>query len=336
MSSVWSAIDDSKKYSADNDDILRAEELYNTAKEDFGKKDYTKAEIQLNQAEELAKKSKEEHYEKYLSTEIDKLRKKVIELKIMGIDVGEIEKSISKVEAAFDKKDYRNIGNLMKTTRGLISSVERVKYMQKASDEISFSKALIKYIKHNIKGLGSKIKSAEDLIRLSEKAFNQSNYFEAEKLAVDSKESVEHIEHPKLQQFLFVFKQLRAEEMIDETKKLFGNIRKIGINISSAEELYKKGEAALRDDATYEEGREFLTQAKISAKDVERDFHKKNASSAISAAQSLIIEVKKTGVDITEPKKFLDQGKSAYEDGEYKKSILFAGKAKMAAKKFQK
>jgi hypothetical protein len=124
--------------------------------------------------------------------------------------------------------------------------------------------------------------------------------------------------------------------MIDETRRLIKSVSKIGVDISRAEKKLKKGIKALRDDSTYEEGRDYLTQAKISVKDIERDFHKKNASSAISAAQSLIIEIKKAGADIRLPKKFLDQGKSAYDDGEYKRSILFAGKAKMAAKKFKK
>jgi hypothetical protein len=337
INSVWAQIEEAKKYSADNDEIKRSEELFNSAKNAFSNKEYDNVEEYLKESEKLAIKSKEEHYGKYLETEIEKIKTKVMELKDIGIDVEEIDKSVLKIEAAFDKKDFVNIGNLMKSTRGLISSVERVKYLEKASDAISFSKSLIKYVKHNIKGLGTKIDSAENFLRQAEDAFKRSNYFEAEKLAINSKESVEHIKHPKLEQFTFVFKQLRAEEIIDEARNLFKNIKKIGVDISAAEEHFKKGEELLHDgdDATYDEGRGYLTLAKISAKDVEREFHKKNASSAISAAHSLIIDIKKSGADIVEPKKLLDQGKAAFEDGEYKKSILFAGKAKLAAKKFQ-
>ena len=78
-----------------------------------------------------------------------------------------------------------------------------------------------------------------------------------------------------------------------------------------------------------------MTESKILAREEENKYQEKNAGAAISAAESLIITLKQKGINIETPNSFLDQAKTAFEIKEFKKSILFASKAKMTAKKLQ-
>ena len=150
---------------------------------------------------------------------------------------------------------------------------------------------------------------------------------------MDTRRAVENIKHSNLEQFLFVFKQLQSEEILTQTRNVIGNIKKLGLTLPESEELIKKAEEAFKDEATYSEAQKYLTEAKIKAHEIENDFQEKNASSAISTAESLILNLKQSGMDVETADKFLSQAKSALEIREFKKSILFAGKAKFTAKK---
>jgi hypothetical protein len=105
------------------------------------------------------------------------------------------------------------------------------------------------------------------------------------------------------------------------------------MDLADSDELIKQAEAAFKNDETYNKAQELLTEAKIKAHEKENKFQEKNASSAISAAESLIITLKQNGVDVDSANKSLNQAKTALEIREFKKSILFAGKAKFTAKK---
>jgi hypothetical protein len=194
---------------------------------------------------------------------------------------------------------------------------------------------MINYIKNNIKDIGTRIKKPEKAIKTAQEEFDNKEYNRAEQLALESKGMVENIKHSKLEQFLFVFKQLQSEEMVTKTKSIISNIKKLGVNLSESENLIKQAEEAFQDEEKYTQGQEFLTEAKILAREQENKYQEKNAGAAISAAESLIITLKQKKVNIETPSKFLNQAKTAFEIKEFKKSILFASKAKMTAKKLQ-
>ena len=194
---------------------------------------------------------------------------------------------------------------------------------------------MVKYIKDNINGISSRLKEPEKFIKNAEAQFKNKKYLQAEQFALETQRAIENIKHSKLDQFLFVFRQLQAEEMLVKAKDTIVNIKKFGIDVQDMEELINKAEAAFKDDATYNDAKGFLTEVKILANEKENKFHEKNAANAISAAESLILTLKEQGFNVETANKFLDQAKTALEIREFKKSILFAGKAKFTAKKLQ-
>ena len=86
---------------------------------------------------------------------------------------------------------------------------------------------MLDYIKNNIKDIGTKVREPDKILKKAKKEFENKSYLKAEQLASKAQKTIEGLQHSKLDQFLFVFRQLRAEEMITETKKLIVSIKEI-------------------------------------------------------------------------------------------------------------
>ncbi len=316
-------------------DISSAQEIFKEAEEALTAQDFTTAEEKAKEAEKVALWAEKNYYENYVSNEIKTLKENIENLKNQGYNTEVAEELLGKINTMYLGKNFQNIGENIKELHQLLNKIEEERFIQRAKDAISYSKAMIDYIKDNIKDIGPRIKNPEKVIKTAQEEFDNKEYHRAEQLALESQNMVENIKHSKLEQFLFVFRQLQAEEMVTQTKNVISNIRKLGVDLSEAENLIRQAEEAFQDEEKYTEGKEFLTLAKISARGQENKYQEKNAAAAISAAESLIITLKKKKINIETPNKFLNQAKTAFEIKEFKKSILFASKAKMTAKKLQ-
>jgi hypothetical protein len=314
-------------------EVTGAQKLFNEAQLANTNLDYDTTEEKAKKAEKLASEAQEKHYDKYISNEIKTLKENIDKLKSQGYDILHAEESLSDINSLYLEKNFKEIGDKIKNIRELLVKLEEDRYIERANDAIAYSKALVKYIKNNIKDIGGRLKQPEDIVKTAEDEFKNKEYLRAEQTALESQRAVENIKHSNLDQFLFVFRQLQAEEMLNQTKTVISNIKKLGMDLADSDELIKQAEAAFKNDETYNKAQELLTEAKIKAHEKENKFQEKNASSAISAAESLIITLKQNGVDVDSANKFLNQAKTALEIREFKKSILFAGKAKFTAKK---
>jgi hypothetical protein len=324
------AIMEAQKYGAE---VTDAQKLYNEAHKAFIKKKYDLAEEQAKKAQKIAHTAKQQYYDNYISNQIKTIKDNIGNLKNQGYDVTTPEDMLSKVNAMYLDKDFSGIGEGIKDIRNLLVKLEEKKYVERAKDAINYSKAMINYIKNNILDIGKFIKQPEKILKNAILSFKKKDYIRAERYAIETQRAVENIKHSKLEQFLFVFKQLQAEELLSVAKNLVSSIKKLGVDMTDVEELIKQAEEAFKSDETYDQAKEFLTDAKIQAHEKENQFQEKNASSAISTAESLILTLKQKGVDVATADRFLSQAKTALDIREFKKSILFAGKAKFTAKK---
>jgi hypothetical protein len=332
MGNAKKIIYDAHNYGAN---VTEAQKLYEEAQNALTKNDLDTAEEKAKKAEKLAVKAQQQYYDNYVSNEINTLKDNIVNLKNQSYDVTQAEELIGVVNTLYLEKDFQEIGKKLQELREHLIGLEGARYIERAVDAISFSKSMVKYIKDNINGISSRLKEPEKFIKNAEVQFKNKKYLQAEQFALETQRAIENIKHSKLDQFLFVFRQLQAEEMLGKAKDIIVNIKKFGIEFQDMEELINKAEAAFKDDATYNDAKGFLTEVKILANEKENTFHEKNAANAISAAESLILTLKQQGFNVETANKFLDQAKTALEIREFKKSILFAGKAKFTAKKLQ-
>jgi hypothetical protein len=324
-------IENASNYGAD---VTGAQDLFEEAQDAFNAQDFSTAEEKAKEAEKVALWAEKNYYDDYVSNEIKNLKENIENLKNQGYDTKEAEDQLGIINTLYLEKNFQKIGEKIKNLHQLLVKLEEKRFIERATDAISYTKAMINYIKNNIKDIGARIKAPEKLLKSAENEFNNNKeYLRAEQFALEANRTVENIKHSKLDQFLFVFRQLQAEEMLTRTRKVLAEIKKFSVDVSESEELVKKAEEAFSEEEKYSEGQELLTEAKIKAREQENKYQEKNAGSAISTAESLIITLKQKGVDAETANKFLAQAKTAFEIKEFKKSILFASKAKMTAKK---
>ncbi len=317
--------------------IAEAEIIFNLAQNILSSGDYYSAEEKAKHAEKLAIEAQRKYYENYISSVLTNLKVDFEKFKTQGHDLTEAGKMVDEIDTLYLEKKFQDINNKVSSLRAYMAHLEEERYIDRAKDTLSYSKAMINYIKNNIKDIGTRIKEPEQLIQDANKALKESSYKQAEKLALSAQSAVENIKHSKLEQFLFVFRQLQTEEMLNDARKVIASIKRLNVDITKSEELMKQAEDAFKDGGDkYEVGQELLTEAKRLAHEEENKAHEKSATNAISAAESLIITLKSSGVNVGSATQLLDQAKTALKICEFKKSILFAGKAKLAAKKLQK
>ena len=184
-----------------------------------------------------------------------------------------------------------------------------------------------------MKGIIPHIKPAEKQLQIAKKAFKEKKYNSAEKSALKSKELVEQLKHPKLDQFLFVFKSLQTEEMLNSVRNLIADLKKKNIDTQEIKTFLKKAEFAFESDETYDKGKDYIIEAKLKAKEATKKYESKLASKSISIAQSQIISVRRVGVNVKDAEIYLEKSKIAFKAQEFKKSKMIADKIIMALKK---
>jgi hypothetical protein len=314
-------------------DITEAEDLVAAANNSVSQELWDDVESKAKEAAEIAEKAKNLQYKNQISTEINTLRGKVVQYESSGIEMANVSANLQKAEIALEAKNYEAVGRLLKASRDWIKKASEQKNRDKVQEIINYSNTLIKYIKSNIKDIGKGIIPAEKQLLNAKKAFKAQKYTMAEKSAILSKELVEQIQHKKIEQFLFVFKSLQTEEMLNSVRNIITDLKKKNIDTQEIKTFLKKAEFAFESDETYEKGKQYIIEAKLSSKEATKKYESKLSSKAISTAQSQIISVKRAGVNVKEAELFLEKAKIAYKSQEFQKSKLLAEKVTLALKK---
>lgn len=314
-------------------DITEAENLLIEARNFGEQKIWDLVEKRAKESAKIAEQAKNIQYENQIRTEINQLRGDVVQYESSGIDTTEVTQYLQKAEIALDGKNYTNVGKFLKVSREWVKKASEKKNKEKVLEIINYSKALVKYIKNNLPNITKEIKPAETQLQNAKKAFKAKKYVLAEKTALASKELVEKIKHPNLEQFLFVFKSLQTEEMLNSVRNIISDLNKKHIDTQEIKTFLKKAEFAFESDESYDKGKDYIVEAKLKSKDAIKKYLSKQASKAISTAQSQIISVKRMGVNISEAEAYLEKSKIAYKAQEFEKSKIIAEKVILALKK---
>jgi hypothetical protein len=314
-------------------DTSEAEQLLGQAQIDIEQSFWEEAERKAKKASTIAEESKNIQYSNQIRTEINTMRANVVKYESSGIDTTEVSGYLQKAEIALEGKNYANVGKFLKLTRDWVKKAMEKKNREKVLEVINYSDALLKYIKNNLKGITKDMKPAEKQLLMAKRAFKEKNYSIAEKNANSSKNMVEKIRHPKLVQFLFVFKSLQTEEMLNSIRNIISDLKKKHIDTQEIKTFLKKAEFAFESSETYEKGKDYIIEAKLRSKEATKKYESKLASKSISTAQSQIISVKRTGINIKEAEILLEKAKIAFKAQEFKKSKMIADNVPVTLKK---
>jgi hypothetical protein len=314
-------------------DITEAQNLLSVANNNASQNFWNEAEENAKKAATLAEDSKNLLYKNQIKTEINSLRGSIVNLESSGVDTTEVSSFLQKAEIALEGKNFTHVGKFMKMARDWVKKASEQKNRDKVEEIILYSQALLSYIKNNIQDITKDIQPAVQQLKMAKKAFKAHKYTLAEKSANNSKVLVEKIKHPQLEQFLFVFKSLQTEEMLNSVRNIISDLKKKNIDAQEVSTFLKKAEFAFESDETYEKGKDYIIEAKLRAKEAMNKYQSKIASKSISAAQSQIISIKRMGVNVKEAEILLEKSKIAFKAQEFSKSKMMAEKVILTLKK---
>jgi hypothetical protein len=250
-----------------------------------------------------------------------------------GIDTTPAMQYLQKAEIALEGKNFTSVGKFLKAAKDWSKKAEILQEREKVMEVINHSAAIINYIKENIKELSPGIAPSEKHLSMAKNALKEKKYGAAEKSAKSSMTILEKIDHNKLNQFHYVFKALQTEDMINSVRTIISDYNKKNIDTQEIKTFLKKAEFAFESTETYEKGKDYIIEAKLRAREATRKYESKIASKYISIAQSQIISVKRTGVNVADAEKYLEKAKIAFKAQEFQKSKTIAEKVIAALKK---
>jgi hypothetical protein len=314
-------------------DVSEAEQLLTSARTDVEAQLWEDAESKAKEAKEIAEKEKTKQYQVQITSEINELRANVMKFESSGIDTTPAMQYLQKAEIALEGKNFTSVGKFLKAAKDWSKKAEILQEREKVMEVINHSAAIINYIKENIKELSPGIAPSEKHLSMAKNALKEKKYGAAEKSAKSSMTILEKIDHNKLNQFHYVFKALQTEDMINSVRTIISDYNKKNIDTQEIKTFLKKAEFAFESTETYEKGKDYIIEAKLRAREATRKYESKIASKYISIAQSQIISVKRTGVNVADAEKYLEKAKIAFKAQEFQKSKTIAEKVIAALKK---
>ncbi len=302
------------------------------AAKSFNAGDFETADrIALSLREEVEKVRLEET-EQVLKSEIDSVKRVLLRLKTLGSNVSNAEKLVARSEAALGSGRYDNAENLIEAVKEAVSEVVTRNQRETALETIEFVEALVKYLSENFSGVSSQIGPANELVKMARNSFKERSFKDARQKAEEAKVLIERSELQNIDQFLYVFRNMQAEEIskavrtrIDELANRGSEVTKVNMLFDKAQEHFSKED--------YEKGRQMITFARVMMSEMDQQSLRDSAVDELNSSHLEILAMKKDGMDVTGPYKLYNNAKDAFTSGEYKKAILLAKKACLRPKK---
>jgi len=306
-------------------DLQKGQRLFDTGK---FQEAYDLATNAFNEASH-AKESLE------MEASLDKIKKfeaQVMDLRAAGVDVKFAEGCLRKAEVSFDNKEYVAIDGHLERAQGSLKEALDRSTAHRAESAIAYTEALVKYIKSNIKGQFTEIKKAEMFIKKAEMLSGKKNYEASKKMADQAGRVIDNGKIPNLEQFMFVFKQLQAVELINSAREYITMIRReqSSADLSPAEELLKVAEMSFENEEAFDEGKEMVLQARIMALEIQRSNVEVSVNNELAMLNGELIQAKQNGTDVTIPEKDFNTAKMSFETKDFKKAMAFIKKSRAA------
>lgn len=263
---------------------------------------------------------------------IKEMESTIMDLRATGVEVKYAEAILRKAEVSFDQKDYNAVESHLKKAEDSLKESQERSAQHRTESEMSYTNSLIKYIKQNIKGTQVEIKKADMFMDKANGLVAKGKYSAAGTMAQRARQVIETMKHPNLSQFLFVFRQLQAVELVSQAKEEFTRIKRENpsVDLTPAEEMVKMAEQAFENEESFDDAKEMLLQAKIMAMEIERSVVEVNLNNELAMINSRILGLKKEGIDLSGPTKDYQTAQLAFNNKDFKKAMIFIKRAKQA------
>ena len=171
------------------------------------------------------------------------------------------------------------------------------------------------------KTYGISIREATKLLLLAKTGLEKAKYKEVAKLAFRAKQIAEQAFEPRLKE--------EARTAISSAQKAINEIERRGIDVTEAKEWLRQAETLLINNK-YTKTKDTALKARHSAEHSKENYEK--ALAVISKSHTLIDEIKRRGVDVTEGIRLLDEAQDLLRKKNYQDAMKLALNAEKNAK----
>ncbi len=299
------------------------------ANEAFGKGEFDEAESIAKYVYERSESARVDIIYHKAQSDIEDARKVIFNLKATGVDVSKAEERIKAATDCLQNRDFMSVKRNVDQARELVKEVEARNLVYTAKDTIIYAKNLEKFITSNMKKDVVEIKRAALLIQKAETAYNKANNLAAQRFAEQAVKLIENVSDADIKQLVYVSRNLQGEEILAEGKDFIAKTAAAnpGMDLGPAYGLLQKAEASLRDDETFNEGKELVTQAKIAAMELERASIRDRVRDELNEIRITLMNARRQGVNIDKPTEVFKEAKEAFEAHDYRKVELLCKEA---------
>ncbi|MFW3146786.1 MAG: hypothetical protein ACMUIE_08250 [Thermoplasmatota archaeon] len=267
-----------------------------------------------------------------LKVELSQVGQMLTRLKTLGSNVAVAENLLTRAEAALGDGRLENAEKLIKSVRQSIKDIIRRNMRETALETIEFTDAMIHYLLDNVSGITQKIRPAEEILDTARALFSEKKFKAAKAKGEEARAAVEKLELHNIDQFLYVFRSMQADEIKRDVSGRLEELRGKGIDTSKARTLFEKSMEHFSIDE-FEKGRQMITLSRIMLAELDQQSLRDSAFDELNNAHVEILARKKDGANISAAYKTYNHAKEAFSMKEYKKSILLSKRASYQARK---
>lgn len=230
----------------------------------------------------------------------------VIEAKKLGIDITEMRDDLKMAKVAFDKKKF-NI-TFKKSEEAKKKARQIIEKHQGAYDSMTQSAALVAEAKKS----QLDVAGVMEMLLEAKKAFEAADYDKAKTLADNARQETDKL-----------MAVHTSSEKVQKAKEYIPILESMDIDVSEVNKLIDDTNAAISKN-DFESA---VTLAEKTEHDI-LEILNSSITNVISGAESVIMDAKDVGIDITSPSEKLEKAKQHLHDSKFKEAIEYAGSAK--------
>jgi hypothetical protein len=300
-------------------DVTDARKLYNQAETLFNAKTYEKA---LNYAER-ARKSVEDvrlgYFDVRMGTLIADAKSKISEIRELGAEVGDAERLLADAEEALKQRAFDKIEELVATAEQSALDSKRAYLCTVAKTQITTAEASI----GTLKELGADTTNVDAILAQAREAFDSENYDDAIKLA---KECETLAETTRVK-----FLTDKCEKLLSAATDAVTGAKAVGADVANAEKLLTDAKSALAEQ-DFERAEQIAIECEKKAVSVKDAYVTNKVSGIIATVQSLLSDMKGSGVEDLESEELIAKAQHAFDNREHEQAMFYAMKAQRAIK----
>jgi hypothetical protein len=283
------------------------ETLLKSAEDAFKRKRYADAIAFVDRADTAAERLKRQHKSNQIKAMVKSVEDMITNMQTAGIDVSKATALLQQTASALESEEYTTAEEYIKEAEQIAKASSREYYMTEISTELSGVQRLITQLERE----DVDVATPQSLIAQAKLAIKYDDYDRCKSLIAQAKELATKLRTSWL--------EVKAKDALQHARAYLDEVKGPNVDVTEAEKFIRNAERAL-STKDFDRALEFAQRAEETTREIERNYLKEIVGNELTGIQQLLSEIKRAGIDISEPSDIVSKAESAYDDGDYKEA----------------